>query len=46
MKNLLFILIALITFSSCTRIEASYEGILIKQYGTEKGINDVWKSMV
>lgn len=27
--------------SSCTRIDAGYEGILIKQYGTEKGVQDV-----
>lgn len=27
--------------SSCTRIDAGYEGILIKNYGTEKGVQDV-----
>jgi len=27
--------------SSCTRIDAGYEGILIKQYGTDKGVQDV-----
>lgn len=32
----------LITFlSSCTRIDAGYEGILIKQYGSDKGVQDV-----
>ena len=30
---------AMATFS-CTRIEAGYEGILVKQYGTEKGVQD------
>ena len=28
-------------FSSCTRIDAGHEGILIKQYGSDKGIQDV-----
>lgn len=27
--------------TSCTRIDAGYEGILIKQYGTDKGVQDV-----
>jgi regulator of protease activity HflC (stomatin/prohibitin superfamily) len=27
--------------ASCTRIDAGYEGILIKQYGSDKGIQDV-----
>lgn len=26
---------------SCTRIDAGYDGILIKQYGTDKGVQDV-----
>lgn len=26
---------------SCTRIDAGYDGILIKQYGSEKGVQDV-----
>lgn len=36
-------LFALIVFTPfrCTRIDAGYEGILIKQYGSEKGIQDV-----
>lgn len=29
------------TFASCTRIDAGHEGILIKQYGTDKGVQDV-----
>lgn len=42
MKNLLFILATtLFTLSYCTRIEAGYDGILIKQYGTDKGVQDV-----
>lgn len=39
-----FIIIAILASSalaSCTRIDAGYEGILIKQYGTEKGVQDV-----
>lgn len=34
---------ALILFStvSCTRIDAGHEGILIKQYGSDKGVQDV-----
>lgn len=27
--------------TGCTRIDAGYEGILIKQYGTDKGVQDV-----
>lgn len=39
----LFILfgLALATLSSCTRIDAGHEGILIKQYGSDKGVQDV-----
>lgn len=33
--------LSLILFQSCTRIDAGYEGILIKQYGTDKGVQDV-----
>lgn len=40
MKNLIILLLAT-TMYSCTRIEAGYEGILIKQYGSEKGVQDV-----
>lgn len=39
-SNLLFVLIAFI-FASCTRIDAGYDGILIKQYGSDKGVQDV-----
>lgn len=41
MKNLILIIIATLLTYSCTRIDAGYEGILIKQYGTEKGVQDV-----
>lgn len=41
MKNLFLVLIAVTFLYSCTRIDAGYEGILIKQYGSEKGVQDV-----
>lgn len=41
MKNLILLSLFSIALSSCTRIDAGYEGILIKQYGTEKGVQDV-----
>jgi regulator of protease activity HflC (stomatin/prohibitin superfamily) len=41
MKNLLILLFAVTVLASCTRIDAGYEGILIKQYGTDKGVQDV-----
>lgn len=45
MKNrsiLTILLIALVSaFTSCTRIDAGYEGIKINQYGTDKGVQDV-----
>lgn len=40
-KQILFIGLALATLASCTRIDAGHEGILIKQYGTDKGVQDV-----
>jgi regulator of protease activity HflC (stomatin/prohibitin superfamily) len=30
-----------LVLSSCTRIDAGHEGILVKQYGSDKGVNDV-----
>jgi regulator of protease activity HflC (stomatin/prohibitin superfamily) len=40
--NLIIALGLFIAFlSSCTRIDAGHEGILIKQYGTDKGVQDV-----
>jgi len=42
MKNqILLFALALATLASCTRIDAGHEGILIKQYGTDKGVQDV-----
>lgn len=42
MKNLLGIItLIVITISGCKRIDAGYEGILIKQYGSDKGVQDV-----
>lgn len=43
MKNLsklLLLSLVLGTIASCTRIDAGHEGILIKQYGTEKGVQN------
>jgi regulator of protease activity HflC (stomatin/prohibitin superfamily) len=39
--GLVAVLTAGLLMSSCTRIDAGYEGILVKQYGTEKGVQDV-----
>lgn len=46
MKHSIFLtLLAVIlslSFSSCNeRIDAGYEGILVEQYGTDKGVNDI-----
>jgi len=40
-KTILILALSFITLTSCTRIDAGYDGILIKQYGTEKGVQDV-----
>jgi regulator of protease activity HflC (stomatin/prohibitin superfamily) len=40
-KQILLFGLALATLSSCTRIDAGHEGILIKQYGSDKGVQDV-----
>ena len=45
-KTIFFIAVAVLfagiaMFTGCTRIDAGYEGILVKQYGTEKGVQDV-----
>lgn len=34
-------LIAAVLVSSCTRIDAGHEGILVKMYGTDRGVQDV-----
>lgn len=45
MKKLLFLVVATmfaaLSLPSCTRIDAGHEGILIKQYGSGKGVQDV-----
>lgn len=41
MKKNLATLVLAITIASCTRIDAGHEGILIKQYGSDKGVQDV-----
>lgn len=42
-RTVFVVLIAILAFSlsQCTRIDAGYEGILINQYGTDKGVSDV-----
>lgn len=40
-KQILLFVLALATLASCTRIDAGHEGILIKQYGSDKGVQDV-----
>lgn len=35
------ILVAIITFSSCTRIDAGHEGIKVNLYGSNKGVDNV-----
>lgn len=39
--NLIFGMAMIATLASCTRIDAGHEGILIKQYGSDKGVQDV-----
>lgn len=45
MKSVIIIIIVAVvgffSFNQCTRIEAGYEGILVKQYGSKRGIQDV-----
>lgn len=41
MKKTMLVLMAAVIVTSCTRIDAGHEGILIKQYGTDKGVQDV-----
>lgn len=40
-QTLITAVLALTVFASCTRIDAGHEGILIKQYGSDKGVQDV-----
>ena len=32
---------AIMSFSSCERVDAGHEGILVNLYGSDKGVNDV-----
>lgn len=41
MKKTMLVIMAAAIATSCTRIDAGHEGILIKQYGTDKGVQDV-----
>ena len=46
MKNLIVAIVGAVLFvfvmmASCKRIDAGHEGILVKQYGTDKGVQDV-----
>ncbi|PTX22209.1 regulator of protease activity HflC (stomatin/prohibitin superfamily) [Pontibacter mucosus] len=38
---LLIVLFSVTAMTSCTRIDAGHEGILVKLYGTDKGVQDV-----
>jgi regulator of protease activity HflC (stomatin/prohibitin superfamily) len=40
-KSILLSTLALVMLVSCTRIDAGHEGILIKQYGSDRGVQDV-----
>lgn len=40
-QRILFLTMVALVLSSCTRIDAGHEGILIKQYGSNKGVQDV-----
>lgn len=41
MKKIMLTISAIVALSACTRIDAGHEGILVKQYGTDKGVQDV-----
>jgi regulator of protease activity HflC (stomatin/prohibitin superfamily) len=40
-KTILTLALSSIILTNCTRIDAGYEGILIKQYGSDRGVQDV-----
>jgi regulator of protease activity HflC (stomatin/prohibitin superfamily) len=40
-RSYVLVLLATVAMYSCTRIDAGYEGILVKQYGTDKGVQDI-----
>lgn len=41
MKFTSFLMLLLLIITSCTKINAGYEGVLIEQYGDDKGVQDV-----
>lgn len=41
MKKVFFIFLGILFLQSCTRVDAGYDGILIKQYGSDRGVQDV-----
>lgn len=41
MKQTVIILLLSLSILSCTRIDAGHEGIKVKQYGTNKGVQDI-----
>lgn len=41
MKKLFLVALVALSLGACTRIDAGYDGILIKQYGSDKGVQDV-----
>lgn len=43
MKKFIFILMAVVSVitTSCERVDAGYEGILVNLYGSDRGVNDV-----
>lgn len=41
MKKIMFLLLVTAVLASCTKINAGYEGIKVKQYGTDRGVQDI-----
>lgn len=41
LKKILFVALAAVLMSSCERVDAGHEGILVDLYGSDKGVNDV-----
>lgn len=39
-RKIVLMFVAIVAMASCTRIDAGHEGILVKQYGTGKGVQD------
>ncbi|WP_183906749.1 prohibitin family protein [Rufibacter immobilis] len=40
-STILFLILCIVATQSCTRVDAGHEGILVKLYGTDKGVQDV-----